>query len=92
MEEVTGVQYDVVTVAEDVASLATRGTWCATKDTWNTVGTISCDRLTFSDSNINITETPLDINTGQIHVSFYAIIYLSNCLGSSLCHYPECGG
>ena len=91
-EEVAGVQDDVVTVAEDVASLATRGTWCATKNIWTTDGIISYDRLDFSDSNINITETPLDINTGKIHVSFYAVIYFSHLQASSLCHYPECGG
>ena len=43
-----------------------RGHWCAAhnSDAWSKVGTITYDRITFSDSNMNITDTPLDINTG----------------------------
>ena len=70
--DVAAVQDDVVAVAEDVernsadiTTLATMGTWCATKKEWYTVGTITYDSITYSDSNnMNIAATPLDINTG----------------------------
>ena len=70
--DVAAVQDDVVAVAEDVernsadiTTLATMGTWCGTKKEWYTVGTITYDSITYSDSNnMNIAATPLDINTG----------------------------
>ena len=73
--DVAAVQDDVVAVAEDVernsadiTRLATMGTWCATKKEWYTVGTITYDSITYSDSNnMNIAATPLDINTGITH-------------------------
>lgn len=46
-------------------SQATRGSWCAYKGKWNTGGTVTYDKLTLSDSNMNITDTPLDIKTGN---------------------------
>ena len=79
-DDVTTVQDEVVAVAEDVESLSssdqqqaaqiqslgTRGTWCGyIFGPWNTVGTITYDSLTFSDSNMEIAGTPLDINTGN---------------------------
>ena len=47
--------------------LATRGIWCAFhEDAWTTSNTIiSYDRLILNSSNMNITNTPLDINTGN---------------------------
>ena len=48
-----------------MGALGIRGTWCShITGPWDTVGTITYDRLTFSDTNMNITSTPLDINTG----------------------------
>ena len=40
--------------------------WCGYQDLWETVGTIN-----FADSNMNITDTPLDINTGINSHKFY---------------------
>ena len=55
--------------ASQLVSLGTRGIWCAYKNTTTNVGTITYDRLLFSDyNNMEITGTPLDINTGIITV------------------------
>ena len=45
------------------------GTWCAEKGgPLPTLGTITYDSITYSDSNMNITDTPLNITTGiNIH-------------------------
>ena len=66
-EDVVAVQDDVVSVAEEVEqqeteirSLATRGTWCAIQpNDWTAEGIISYENLTYSDSNMNVTGTPL---------------------------------
>lgn len=51
--------------ASKIKSLGTRGTWCGYKHSWKTVGTITYENLTISNSNnMEITRTPLDINTG----------------------------
>ena len=71
-EDVAAVQDDAIVVANDVernsadiTTLATMGAWCGEKYIWETVGTITYDRITYSDSNnMDITGTPLDINTG----------------------------
>ena len=62
----------VVTVGERVESnsasittLATRGTWCGFQSSWTTSGIISYENLTLSDSNMDISEQPLDINAGK---------------------------
>ena len=69
--DVAAVQDDVIVVAADVeknaadiSTLATMGHWCGVQDYWTKVGTITYNRITFSDSNMNIAATPLDINTG----------------------------
>ena len=120
-EEVSGVQDDVITVAEDVNnlkasdeqqetriednikildSLKTRGTWCGYQNGWDTVGTITYDRLTFSDTNINNgTPTPLDILTGnECYYAYPSHSYFctktlktDTFQGSLLCHYLEYG-
>ena len=72
LDDVTAVQDDVASVQEDVernfadiTSLGVRGHWCATSyGPWTTVGTITYDSLSYSDSNMNIMSTPLDIKTG----------------------------
>ena len=72
-EDVSAVQDDVVVVAGDVernsadiTTLTTVGYWCGEQSSWDTVGTITYDRLSFSNSNnMEITSTPLDINTGN---------------------------
>ena len=71
---------NITNVAEDVLSLfssdeqqaaqfellGTRGTWCGYQvDSWNKVGAITYNYTSFSDSNMNITGTPLDTNTGN---------------------------
>ncbi len=49
-----------------ISSLATRGTWCGYQNYWNTVGTITYDSLTFSNSNnMDLNGTPLNMNTGK---------------------------
>ena len=51
-----------------IESLGTRGTWCSFKaGPWSTSNSIiTYDYLTFSDSNMNISDvTPLDINSGN---------------------------
>ena len=51
-------------------TLATRGTWCVSR--WGpvtTLGTIHYDRLTFSDTNMNINLTPLGLQSGNSHKS-----------------------
>ena len=79
-EEVDGVQVDMGAVQDDVVAVAadvernsadittlgTMGHWCGEQDgPWSTVGTITYDSITYSDSNnMNIAATPLDINTG----------------------------
>ena len=74
---IVAVQDDVIVVAADVekhsadiTTLATFGTWCGVKNIiWDAVGTITYDRITFSDSkNMNIAVPPLDINTGKCEV------------------------
>ena len=50
--------------ARQIKSLGTRGSWCGYQDRWEYKGTITYDRLTFSYSNMEITGTPLNINTG----------------------------
>lgn len=50
-----------------IESLSTNGKWCAYRyGPWTTTSTITYDILTFSDTNMDITGTPLDINTGKI--------------------------
>ena len=71
-EDVSAVQDDVIVVAADVernsadiTTLATFGTWCGVQNDWDTVGTITYERITFSASNnMNLAATPLDLNTG----------------------------
>ena len=50
----------------EIESLSTNGKWCAwTYGAWTTTGTINYQSLTFSDSNnMEITGTPMDINSG----------------------------
>ena len=73
-DDVAAVQNDVASMAADVernsadiTSLGVRGHWCAarTQNYWTRTGTITYDSITYSDSNMNITDTPLDINTGN---------------------------
>ena len=53
-------------------TLSTRGRWCGYKYDWSTANSIiSYDSITFEETNLNVSVTPLDINTGfsQIIVS-----------------------
>ena len=64
-DDVAAVQGDVQRNSADITTLGVRGHWCAEQEgPWRTVGTITYDNIFFSDSNMNITDTPLDINTG----------------------------
>ena len=93
-DDVAAVQDNVVEVAADVemnsadiTTLATFGTWCGYQDSWTTVGTITYDSLTFSDSNMNneqvLTVTSVIIIWILIFVTFQE---------SSLCLCLEHGG
>ncbi len=77
---ITNVIDDVVSLTSSdqqqtvqIESLGARGHWCAARtiNSWNTVGTITYDRITYSDSNMNIAATPLDINTGINSQCYY---------------------
>ena len=51
--------------ASQIVSLGTFGSWCGhNAGPLLTSGTITYDRLTFSDNNMDTPETPLNINTG----------------------------
>ena len=69
---ITAVQDDVERNSADITSLGVRGHWCGYQSYWDTLGTITYDSITFSDSNMNITGTPLDIDTGNnSHKCYY---------------------
>ena len=51
---ITKVLEDVERNSADITSLGARGHWCAYQNDWRTVGTITYDSITFSDSNMNI--------------------------------------
>ena len=55
---------EIESLSSQIDSLGVRGHWSGHQDRWDPVGTITYDHLTYSDSNMNITGTPLDINTG----------------------------
>ena len=90
--DVAAVQGEVIAVAEDVernsadiTTLKVMGHWCATQSSWDrvvnsgirdTVGTITYDRLTYSDSNMNFTGTPLDIKTGKYRIQSVLQVFL----------------
>ena len=61
--------------ASQIQSLGLRGAWCGHKETWTTDNSlITYDTLTFSDTNMNITGTPLDINTGNYSRKCYYLL------------------
>ena len=67
-------------------SLSNRGTWCGYNvGPWDTVGIISYEHLTVSETNMNITDTPLDINTGNYCHKCICIIYLSHIFRDLYC-------
>ena len=75
-DDVAAVQNDVTSMAAgvkrnsaDITILGVMGHWCGYKFIWDTVGTITYDSITYSDSNMNIPDTPLNINTGIIYDS-----------------------
>ena len=51
-------------------TLSTRGRWCGIQDSWFTVNsTITYDRIfTSSDTNMDVSVTPLDITTGIMYI------------------------
>ena len=50
--------------SQKLQTLGVHGKWCAFQDYSTTLGTITYDRLTFSETNMN-TGQPLNINTGS---------------------------
>ena len=66
------IQIDLLTSSDHhqdslIQSLGMRGTWCGHQDIWTTDNSIiTYDKLTLSDTNMNFTGTPLDINTGTV--------------------------
>ena len=63
----------IESLSSQIDSLGARGHWCGYQKEWrSTVGTITYERLTYTDSNMNITDNPLDINTGiNCHKCYY---------------------
>jgi len=68
---ITNVIDDVVSLTSSnqqqtmqIESLGARSHWCGYQNLWTSVGTITYNNIFFSDSNMNITADPLDINTG----------------------------
>ena len=55
---------EIESLSSQIDSLGARGHWCGYKYSWSSVSTIPFDYINFSDSNMNITGTPLDVNTG----------------------------
>ena len=66
----------------DITSLGARGSWCAFQDSWTSVRTITYDRLTHSDTNMNV-GSPLNRYTGiNSHKCYYYLdIDIWNILG-----------
>ena len=78
-EDVVSLTDDVVTLmssdeqqeimiednVQRLETLSIRGRWCGYQDDWYPDNSVfSYIRMFFSDSNMNLTETPLDLNTG----------------------------
>ena len=63
-EKMEQQEFQIESLSSQIDSLGVRGHWCGEQDSWRTVGTITYDTIYYSDSNMNITDTPLDINTG----------------------------
>ena len=54
-------------IIQRLDTLSTRGRWCGYQDDWYPDNSVfSYIRMFFSDSNMNLTETPLDLNTGAM--------------------------
>ena len=55
-------------IIQRLDTLSTRGRWCGYQDDWYPDNSVfSYIRMFFSDSNMNLTETPLDLNTGAMN-------------------------
>ena len=65
LEGVAAVAGDVQRNNADITTLARRGTWCGWQYAWAAVGTITWGDIYYSDSNMDITVTPLDRDTGN---------------------------
>ena len=66
-EKITDNQRRLLMVEHDVEDISTKGRWCGfSNGGWHTDNVvISYDKISFSDTNMAISETPLDINTGN---------------------------
>ena len=63
---------DSLATATANATATATGTWCAYQDgPVSTTGTIGYDRLTVSDTNMEVTGTPLSYNTGKYSHTCY---------------------
>ena len=64
----SSVQKQETRIAENfqrLGDISTRGRWCGYQDHWTAnLSIITYTSLTFSDTNMDISETPFDINTG----------------------------
>jgi len=73
---------------ERLDNMTVRGRWCATRKKWTTEGQITYDKIFFSDTNMDITVTPLNINSGifvvpatgtwRVNYSIFSIYCLHN--------------
>ena len=86
---------EIESLSSQIDSLGARGHWCGYQYSWDTAySIINYDKLTLSDSNMNITGTPLDTKTGilkQSQVFFIWILIFVTFQGSSLCQCLETG-
>ena len=91
-QNIVAVAEDVQRNSADISTLATIGYWCAEQISGRTVGTITYDRITYSNSNnMNIATTPLDINTGNYSHNCYYYLDIDICHISGIFTVPVSG-
>ncbi len=71
LKKMTECDTKVASLTQDLEALKNSdlfkwGRWCGYRNSWNKIGTftINYDRMFYSDSNMDISGVPLDINTG----------------------------
>ena len=74
----------------DITSLGARGSWCAFQDSWTSVRTITYDRLTHSDTNMNV-GSPLNRYTGINSHKCYYFLVIDICHISGIFTVPVSG-
>ena len=96
LERMADMERDIIRNGEKIdqaqSSVVLRGTWCGYQNYWDAASsTITYDSLTFSDSNMEMTGTPLDINTGNYSHMCYYYLDFDICHISGIFTVPETG-